>query len=81
MTAMTKDDVIKMAVKCQLINTGNREGLYMNALSEFAELVAEVEREECAKAIAAEINDEIEDEAYCILVALLARIRARGKND
>ena len=34
-------------------------------------------REACAKEISAEINDELEDEAYCILVALLARIRAR----
>lgn len=38
MTAMTKDDVIRMAIKCQLVNAGNREGLYMNALSEFADL-------------------------------------------
>jgi nitrogen regulatory protein PII-like uncharacterized protein len=45
----------------------------------FAQLVAAAEREECAKEISAEINDEIEDEAYCILVALLARIRARGQ--
>ena len=37
------------------------------------------EREACAKEISNEINDEIEDEAYCILVALLARIRARGQ--
>lgn len=76
---MTQDDIIRMAIKCQLVNAGNRKGLYMDALTEFAELIAAAEREECAKAITAEINDEIEDEAYCILVALLARIRARGK--
>jgi len=39
------------------------------------------EREECAKEIKSEICDEIEDEAYCILVTLLSRIRARGGND
>ena len=43
------------------------------------ELGAAAEREACAKEISAEINDEIEDEAYCILVELLARIRARGQ--
>ena len=37
------------------------------------------EREACVKEISAEINDDLEDEAYCILVALLSRIRARGE--
>ena len=50
-------------------------------LTRFAALVAATEREACAKEISAEINDEIEDEAYCILVALLARIRARGQQE
>jgi hypothetical protein len=49
MTAMTKDEIIRMAVKCQLINAGNREGIYMDALAEFAALVAEAEREACAE--------------------------------
>jgi hypothetical protein len=77
---MTRDDIIRLAeeagFECDSFNIGiwdNRE------FNKFAELVAAAEREECAKAITAEINDEIEDEAYCILVALLARIRARGK--
>ena len=38
------------------------------------------ERESCAKQISDEINDDLEDEAYCILVALSARIRARGQS-
>ena len=46
---MTKDEIIRMAVKCQLINAGNREGIYMDALAEFAALVAEAEREACAE--------------------------------
>jgi hypothetical protein len=45
---MTRDDLISMAVQCQLVNAGNREGLYMDALAEFAELVAAAEREACA---------------------------------
>ena len=36
------------------------------------------EREACVKEIQSEICDEIEDEAYSILVGLLARIKARG---
>ena len=48
-------------------------------LTSFAALIAAAEREACAKEIEVEICDEIEDEAYCILVALLARIRARGQ--
>jgi hypothetical protein len=56
------------------------EGLHgrPETIERFAALVAAAEREACAKEISNEINDEIEDEAYCILVALLARIRARG---
>ena len=46
---MTRDELIRIAVQCQLVNAGNREGLYMDALAEFAELVAVAEREECAK--------------------------------
>jgi hypothetical protein len=38
-----------MAVKCQLLTTSNRDGLYAQALEAFAELVAEKEREACAE--------------------------------
>lgn len=41
---MTRDDIIRMATQCQLVHAGNREGLYMDALAEFAELVTEKER-------------------------------------
>ena len=74
---MSRDDIIRMAreagwpewdiVGCEI------------ELERFAALVAAAERETCAKEIQSEICDEIEDEAYCILVALLARIRARGR--
>jgi ATP-dependent helicase/DNAse subunit B len=46
---MTQDEIIRMAVKCQLLTTSNRDGLYAQALEAFAELVAEKERESCAK--------------------------------
>ena len=84
---MTREDIIRMAREAGLIGTGGAanemERLYreaiLDALPRFAALVAAAEREACAKEIEAEICDEIEDEAYCILVALLARIRARGQ--
>ena len=45
---MTKDDIIRMAVRCQLLNASNREGLYAQALERFAALVATHEQERCA---------------------------------
>ena len=69
---MNRDDVMRMAQEAGIVVTGE-------AVWKLCELVAAAEREACAKEISSEINDEIEDEAYCILVALLARIRARGQ--
>jgi hypothetical protein len=46
---MTQDEIIRMAVKCQLLTTSNRDGLYAQALEAFAKLVAEKEREACAE--------------------------------
>lgn len=42
---MTRDEIIRMAVECQLVTTGNREGVYMNSLERFAALVAAAERQ------------------------------------
>ena len=46
---MTQDEIICFAIQCRLVTTGNRDGLYMDALAEFAKLVAAKEREACAK--------------------------------
>lgn len=46
---MTQDEIIRFAIQCRLVTTGNRDGLYMDALTEFANLVAAKEREACAK--------------------------------
>lgn len=46
---MTQDEIIRFAIQCRLVTTGNRDGVYMDALTEFANLVAAKEREECAK--------------------------------
>ena len=78
---MTTDDIIRMAkeaglyTKCEVHSAVPFDQL----LTSFAALIAAAEREACTKEIEVEICDEIEDEAHCILVALLARIRARGK--
>ena len=78
---MTRDDIIRMAkeaglyTKCEVHSAVPFDQL----LTSFAALIAAAEREACTKEIEVEICDEIEDEAYCILVALLARIRARGQ--
>jgi len=45
---MTRDDIIRMAVECQLVTTANRDGIYIEALERFAELVAAAEREACS---------------------------------
>jgi hypothetical protein len=37
---MTQDEIIRFAIQCRLVTTGNRDGLYMDALTEFANLVA-----------------------------------------
>ena len=44
---MSEDDIIRIAVQCQLVTTANRDGVYMQALFDFAALVAAKEREAC----------------------------------
>jgi len=46
---MTDDDILRMAIECQLVTTGNREGIYSEALMRFARMAMQHEREECAK--------------------------------
>lgn len=43
------DQVMRMAIECQLLNTVNREGVYADTLQKFADLVRANEREVCAK--------------------------------
>jgi hypothetical protein len=82
---MNRDDIVRMAKeawgegKVYRFDSPKHWPEVEEMFVRFANLVSAAEREACAKEISAEINDEIEDEAYCILVALLARIRARGQ--
>jgi hypothetical protein len=67
---MNRDEMIRMAVQCQLVTTGNRDGVYIDALERFAALVSAAEREECAN-LAAWILKMPENDVS-------AAIRARG---
>ena len=46
---MKQDEIMRFAIQCHLVTTANRDGLYMDALTEFANLVAAKEREALAQ--------------------------------
>lgn len=70
-----------MADECQLFDGiwshPELKELKADKLIKFANLVAAIEREACAKLCEEEMIDEIEDEAYYICKDLALRIRAR----
>ena len=83
-----QDEIIRFAIQCRLVTTGNRDGLYMDALTEFANLVAAKEREACAKVC--EQNEILipidvwhgstkNEMTKHTALALAAAIRARGE--
>ena len=84
---MTQDEIIEMAQECKLI--GMRpfiDGIYTEALIEFAKLVAAKEREACAKVCETvretiwEYHEEHLKAAACNVCTNLAiSIRARGQ--
>jgi hypothetical protein len=72
---MTQDEIIRFAIQCRLVTTGNRDGLYMDALTEFANLVAAKEREACAKIV----EDSPSYDWHKFACEAAAAIRARGQ--
>jgi hypothetical protein len=78
---MTQEEIIRFAIQCRLVTTGNRDGLYMDALTEFAQLVAAKEREACAKLIDEEALDAytFDDSLARATENYASLIRARGK--
>jgi hypothetical protein len=73
---MTQDEIMEMAQKCRLIGSDPRlYGIYMDALLSFAKLVAEAEREACAK-VADAYADGLERN-YSEIIADI--FRARGQ--
>ena len=75
---MTRDEIIRFAIQCHLVTTGNRDGVYMDALTEFANLVAAKEREACAKECE-HTAQESDSFTESILRATATQIRARGE--
>jgi hypothetical protein len=74
---MTDDDILRMAIECQLVTTGNREGFYSEALMRFARMSMQHEREACAK-VCDEIGEESDAFTRDILRCTADAIRARG---
>jgi hypothetical protein len=65
------DEELRMAVECQLLNAGNREGLYADALKKFADLIRADEREAMAKLCESHVRQPSR-------LHFAATIRARG---
>lgn len=64
------DQELRMAVECQLLNAGNREGLFADALKKFADLIRADEREA--------VEDLLKE--YDMVNSAFAKdFRARGK--
>ena len=67
---MTQDEIIEMAQKCNLIGMRpHLDGIYTEALTEFAKLIAAKEREACAKWL----EDKVDAPNWA------KQIRARGE--
>ena len=75
---MTKDEILSMAKECDLVAGNADHGIYIMALERFAALVAEKEREACAKE-AHSATDFLHEEGDMILKEIIVQaIRARG---
>jgi hypothetical protein len=57
-----QDEIIRFAIQCRLVTTGNRDGLYMDALTEFANLVAAKEQKKWQDQTAVEIHEAVLEE-------------------
>ena len=72
---MTRDDINRMAREARLSNDCGKFGYpYLPELERFAELVAEAEREACAK-----MCEQISDEEYYMGRQYADMLRARGE--
>ena len=73
---MTKEEILKIAQECNLLGMRpHLDGIYSESLEAFAKLIAEKEREECAK-IADSYADGLERN-YSEIIA--DKIRAKGQ--
>ena len=76
---MTRDDIIRMAIKCQLVTTSNRDGIYADALQRFAALVAAAEREACAAICNEKAKETFSGQCQVWGDYFARAIRARGE--
>ena len=75
---MTEDEIIEMAQECNLIGIRpHLDGIYSEALVAFAKLVADKEKEACAK-VCEELSDKHTWEG-CYANECADAIRARGE--
>ena len=75
---MNRDEITRMAVQCQLVTTGNRDGVYMDALERFFHMAQAAEREACARLCDARyMGDNSREDMEARRCA--AAIRARGQ--
>jgi hypothetical protein len=69
---MTTDEILRVAAECQLVTTGNRDGVYAEALVQFAHLVRQQALEEAA-GVCAEVGGRDRDwHAYDAAAAIRA---------
>jgi len=77
---MTKEEIIEMAQQCGLIGMRpHLDGIYSESLEAFAKLIAEKEREACAKRLEA-VGRQHCTEVYSFVHYLIEKaIQARGQ--
>ena len=84
---MTKEEILKLAQECNLLGMRpHLDGIYSESLEEFAKLVAEKEREACAKmiedswmAFSRAPNSRLDITPFPELTYVAKAIRARGQ--
>jgi hypothetical protein len=78
---MTQDEIIEMAKECGLVGMRpHLDGIYFEALEEFAKLVAQHEREACIEDIMWHVPRSGRDTPeYQRAMKMIERIRARGQ--
>ena len=77
---MTKEEILKIAQECNLLGMRpHLDGIYSESLEAFAKLIAEKEREACAKRLEA-VGRQHCTEVYSFVHYLIEKaIQARGQ--
>jgi hypothetical protein len=78
---MNHDDIIRMAHEADCLDEQHYGEVWVDKLTNFAELVAATEREECAKLCEGEVVGPIEPDWNMACEECAAAIRARGAGE